>query len=390
MRRVVIVGGGAAGYSAGHALAKALGNRRDVTLSLISRQPHFVVRPLLPEVVTGRTAPQFALVELAELRNHGRIQIHTAEVKAIDVAERTVLTDSGAHGFDYLLITLGGEASPPTEWSDDERVYSLSDDIESARLRHRLAAARDQETALAVAVVGGGPVGVDLAAALAERGLAERPEVTLFEAADRLLAAYPEPFSQYASATLQDLGVELELGEEVGLGEDGLYIGRERVLDPDVIIWAGGLRSLDVLDRLEDKPSVGGRLPVDEYLRVGGRPDLFAAGSSARVDGLDPDHFGIQVSADMGRLAAGNLVAAMSGRAPQPFTMDGRLLAVAMGQRRAVAQPFGYPVTGRPAWALYRASLARAVPDLMARLGIVGTWAQQWFRDMFSGDGETR
>lgn len=382
MRRVVVLGAGVAGYNAARELTKGLSEREEVELSLISEHPHFFLRPLLPEVVTGWTKPQFALVELTELHNLGPLSIHTERVVNIDLAENRVETDREVYPFDYLLIALGGSASPPDSWSNHEHVYSFADDTEAARLRHRLSrlSGDDDFDEVVIAIIGGGPTGVDFAATLAERYLSGRaPKLLLFEAHERLLPAHSRAFSEYAQQCLEKLDVEVLLNVRAELvGEDLNAAGRTYA--PDVIVWASTPEADDMLLDV-DSESRDGRLVVDNFLRLPNRPDVFAAGSAVFVP--DDVSLGFSAAARMGRSAARNLLAAMAGRAPEEFSVASGSQILPLGQRRALAQPFGVPVFGRAAWVMYRLALLRAVPDLVTQIEIVGSWAQQWFNDAF-------
>lgn len=380
MRRVVVLGAGVAGYNATRELTKGLMDREEVELTLISQHPHFLVRPLLPEVAAGWTNPQFAIVELMELQNIGPISIHTERVLDIDLPSNRVVTDRTAYSFDYLLIALGCGAFPPEAWSPHEHVYSLANDIEAARLRHRLSRLAGEENFedVTIAIAGGGPTGVDFAATLAERYQSTvAPRIVIFEARQRLLPSFPSSFSDYAEQCLRRLNVEVVSDVTVDLDGHRLE-GAGHTYDPDVIVWTGTPEVSAILDRV-DTATRAGRLVIDDFLRLPDRPDVFAAGAAVFLP--DDLQLGFSATARMGRTAARNLLAAMAGRAPDELSLDPHAQMVSLGQRRAIAQPFGVPVFGRAAWAMYRLALMRAVPDLVTQVEIVGSWAQQWLND---------
>jgi len=204
------------------------------------------------------------------------------------------------------------------------------------------------------------------------------PNIVKFEQGERLQSRYPEEFSRYAERELEDLGIEVCTGEAAVLSGDTLGTS-ETTLEPDIIVWAGGGGPPALLSSLDTEHS-DGNLVVDEFLRLNNKPYVFAAGSAAAPPGHAAGS-GIGTAAEMGRTAARNLLAAMSGRAPEPVSFDASYQAVSVGQRRAMANPFGVSVSGRTAWGLYRMSLARAVPNLVTRLEIVGSWMQQWVAD---------
>jgi NADH dehydrogenase len=371
MRRVLILGGGSAGYAAAKVLIPALANRSEATLTLISNRPQAVIRSLLPEVVAGSIAPQYALSELSGLRDTGPIEIHTETVLAVDPVQQEVTTDRATHAYDYLLVASGSHPVPT-----HPELEPLADDIDAVRLRHRLASFDPNgEDAPRVGIVGGGPFGVDLAGTLATRFRegAEHPcEITLYERGSQLLSDFPQEFGQYAASTLEGLGVAVEL---------------ETIAEPDschpadVLIWTGGVEPVADFDLGATPKNDEGKLQVDEFLRVEGYPNIFSAGSMADPPHR-PDNYpqGTPLSVRSGVIAAKNIQASMCGRSFEALRADQRLIATTVGRHHAIALLFGLVVQGRPAHTLCRLELARSIPGLAEKLGLVAKVVTDVFR----------
>src|SRR3954470_16239377 len=106
--RVVVVGGGFAGFHAARSLAKRLGE--DAEIVLVSATDYFLYLPLLPEVAAGVLEPRRVAVPLAaSLRG---VDVVLGEVDDIDLDERRVgwVDPEGSRGsttYDRLLITVG-------------------------------------------------------------------------------------------------------------------------------------------------------------------------------------------------------------------------------------------------------------------------------------------
>ncbi len=142
---------------------------------------------------------------------------------------------------------------------------------------------REATTAEAVpsslSVLGGGPVGCELAQAYASLG----SEVTLFEAEDRLLGKM-EPFaSEQVTAGLREHGVDVRVGVKVARVERDELVGVESEsgerTEAECLLVATGRRARTEGIGLESVGvEVDGFLEVDDQMRVRGRDWLYGIG----------------------------------------------------------------------------------------------------------------
>ena len=170
---------------------------------------------------------------------------------------------------DLVVVTGSAATGPPIDGLDGVPVWT-SDEAWTA-----------QELPSSVAVLGGGPVGVEIAQALVRFGC----RVTVIEAEDRLLAKEDPLITEVLAAALRDDGVELRLGVTAGSAtadgdgatlhlDDGTAVTAERVVAatgraPNV----GGIG----LDALGVTGAEHG-LDVDDRCRVSGQEHVWAAG----------------------------------------------------------------------------------------------------------------
>jgi pyruvate/2-oxoglutarate dehydrogenase complex dihydrolipoamide dehydrogenase (E3) component len=181
-------------------------------------------------------------------------------------------------GYRDLVVATGSEPSPPpVPGLDAVPTWSSDDALSSAELPGSLA------------ILGGGPVGCELAQIYAAFG----SRVVLLEAGERLLGREEPEASAAVRATLEAVGVEVRVGAAVGearVAESGagalLLLEGGAVVDAERVVAATGRRprveglGLELLGVSSEGP-----LEVDERCRVVGTEHLWAAGD---VTGVAP------------------------------------------------------------------------------------------------------
>ncbi len=276
-RRVVIIGAGQAGRRTAEALRDL---DAEAEILLLGEEPHPPYdRPPLSKAVLLGTDPGASLfVRTAEFYAERRIGLRTATpVVALDLATRQAATAAGERiGYDSLVLATGARARRlSVPGADDPRVRTLRT-LEDAEALHAALAARPR-----VAVVGGGLIGLEVAAAARQSGCA----VTMLEAADRLMArCVPPAISDLYAALHRGHGVVLHLGAAVGRivpRPDGLLLdaGAVQVTADLVVAGIGGIAETALAEAAG--LAVRDGILTDESGRTS-HPDVYAAGEVAR------------------------------------------------------------------------------------------------------------
>ncbi|MGC9009585.1 MAG: FAD-dependent oxidoreductase [Sulfolobales archaeon] len=279
MKKIVVVGGGAAGASAA-SRAKRLDPSSEVILveksDMITHAPcgiPYYIENLVKErndLITY-TAEQFE-------KERGIKVYLNSEVIDIDVDKRSIeILKNGSREkitWDRLILATGAEPSkPPVPGTDLDGVLTIHHPAEADYLRKKIEGMR------VVAVVGGGYIGIELAEALHQIG----KKVLLFELTDQLLpTSLDKDMASIVAEYMRSKGIELHLSE--GLRE---IIGRERVeklitekgeYAVDGVILATGVKPNNLLaKKIGLKLGVAGAVEVNEYMETN-IPDIYAAG----------------------------------------------------------------------------------------------------------------
>lgn len=295
----VIVGAGQAGAWVAKTLRQEGFTGR---VLLIGDEPHWPYErpPLSKAVLRGEAhADTATLLDEAEATRLGLEAWRGDRVVAVDRAGRVVRCSSGrAAAFETLFLTMGGQARALPGMAGSSRMHVLRTWDDAARIGAAFATARR------VLVLGGGWIGLEVAASARAMGL----DVVVVEAGPRLCArAVPAAVSEFLRHLHESHGVKVLLGQAATLTDD-----------------AGGVQAL-----LAD----GRTVPADHaVVGVGMAPDTTLAADC----GLDVDD-GILVDAtgrksDPGIYAAGDIA-----RHPNRFARRSmRLESWANAQNQAI------------------------------------------------------
>jgi NADH dehydrogenase len=396
----VIVGAGFAGLRAARTLVRLTRNRADITL--LNPTDHFLYLPLLPQVAAGVLEARRVTVPLPGTLRGVRLVLGEAERVDLDgctVHYHDPEGGAGRLGYERLVLAVGRAGEPLPVPGVAEHAYGFRGPPEALYLRDHvtrqveLAAGDDPEAAAArctFVVAGAGYTGTEVAAQthlltarLARRtplpaGL--RPRWILLDAAPRVLPELDERLSRTAERVLRARGVEVRTGTSVREAtREGVLLGDGEFLASRTLVWCVGVRPDPLVEAL-GHPLEGGRLIVDPYLRLPGRPEVFACGDAAAMP--DPDGPGgytpltARHAWRQGRVAGENLAASLGlGRRRRPYRHHRPGLAVDLGGARAAAAPLGIPLSGPTAGAVTRGHHLAALPGNRVRV------AADWLLD---------
>ena len=380
--RVLILGGGFGGLVAAQTLKRA-----DAEITLIDKRNFHLFQPLLYQVATGSLSPgEIAAPLRAVLNRQKNTEVLLGEAMDLDpVAKRVVLRDGGAFPYDTLVIATGSRTSyyGHDEWRDV--APSLKTVEEATAIRHKLLyaferaerAATEAEARawLTFIVVGAGATGLELAGALAEiasetlchdfrRIRPEEARIILLEGGPRVLAAYPEDLSAKAEQLVARLGVEVHKGVFVtsidAAGVDYKHGDTTGRYDAKTVLWTGGVETTEfgkhVASRTGAEIERAGKIKVQPDLTIPNFRDIFIVGDLAySVDEKGRLLPGVaQVAIQGGRYAGKAILARLEGKpAPPPFRYFDKGDLAVIGRAAAVANIFGFHMSGLPAWLVW-------------------------------------
>ncbi len=312
---VVIIGAGQAGQKAAETLRKQ-GFGDEIVMIGAERHPPYQRPPLSKKFLKGEIPKEQLWLQGADFFETHDIRLTTGtEAARIDAAaRRVVLSDGRELSYAKLLLATGCRPRVlPIPGSQLAGVHVLRTIDDVSALAAALVEARS------VAIIGGGYVGLEVAAVLAAQG--KHP--TVIEAQDRLLKRVAGPeVSQYFTELHRNGGVEVLLGASVAglVGETkvtGVALGDGRIVSADLALMAvGGAACSEI--------AVDAGIACHDGILVDAScatsvPDIFAAGDCTRFPSA---RYGRRIRLESVQNANDQAKAAAMAMLGQPLTYD--------------------------------------------------------------------
>ncbi len=396
--KVVIVGAGFGGLFATRCLRGA-----DVDITLIDRHNYHLFQPLLYQVATAGLAPSDVAWPIRGIvRTQQNVTVVLGEVIGVDTDAREIITSDHRMRYDYLVLASGARHAyfGHEDWEPHAPGLKSIDDATAIRRRILMAFERAEMTfdpaerarLLNFVVVGAGPTGVELAGTIAElarRTLAadfrridsRSARIILVEAGPRVLPAFTEKLSTYAQRALDELGVEVMLGNAVtACNAHSVTIGGSEI-PTSTVLWAAGVAASPASVWLRAESDRAGRVLVQADLSAPGHSDVFVIGDTAAVMDSAGDLVpGIAPAAkQQGRYVARVIRARVEGKlAPVAFRYRNLGKLATIGRKSAVIELPFLRLSGRLAWWLWGVAHIYFLIGVRSPITVASNWLWQY------------
>jgi NADH dehydrogenase len=419
MRKIVIVGGGYAGFYTAWGLEKRL-RKGEAEVTVVDPAPYMTYQPFLPEVAAGSIEARHAIVPLH--RHLRRTRIVNGRATEIDHAARTVrveLPDGSMADlpYDEVVVTAGAVTRVFPVPGIAEKAIGLKRIEEAVAVRDAVLTAFDEAASLqrgserqrrlTVVFIGGGFAGVEgfsellsLATALSKY----HPELSraelafhLVDASDRILPEVTAPARVWVKRHLEARGAVVHLNTTVTSMVDGrVELSNGVSIDAGLVVWTAGIAANPVVSRHTDLPTdERGLIIVRPDLRVGTDHDpvehAWAAGDDAAVPDLASGAGAYttpnaQHAVRQGKRLAKNLVAVIRGRTPKAYRHRSLGTIATLGIGQGIFQSGPITIKGLPAWVIHRGYHVLAVPSWERKARVSLGWLGALFlgRDIAS------
>jgi NADH dehydrogenase len=366
--KILIIGGGFGGLSVARGLARALRGTEDVGVALVDRMNYTTFWPMVPSVIPSNSDVRHVAHSLRRILRPLGVEFFQNEVAEVDFEARRVKTGERDFPYDYLLLAPGSRTTYFGTPGAEENAMDVKGLRDALGVRNHMIDRFEEaehlgdevpDGLLTFVVVGGGPTGVEAAADMHDlifEVLGDdypnvdfgRVRVVLVNAGEQILKGLDSSLVNAATRRLSSQRIEVindAMVKEVR--SDAVVISDGRTIPTRTTVWAAGIEPPPLVGKLDVQKDQRGRILIDQYLRVQGRPGVYAVGdcTSIQYDG-PPVPALAQAAEQEGKRAASNLAAEIKNQAPVAFRYRSVGQLVDLGEGSALVDILGVKLGG--------------------------------------------
>jgi len=285
--KIIIAGAGAASF---RFIQNYREHNENDEIHVFSMEPNlFYNRVLLPEYVTEElTWEQLLKIKSLEL-NKLNINLHPETLISKIDKENKVVTDSKgeAHTFDKLILATGSRAFVPKDVPIHlPGRFTMRNKVDADQFKAYLDATNLPPEEQHVVIVGGGLLGLELAAAMKHKNV----KITIIQRASRLMERQLDKISSKLLALdVQERGIQIYFDNEASTvfddeetGELNITLKSGKSITANAIVYAiGTIPNVEIAR--ENDIDCGRGVRVNQHLQSS-HPDIFAIGEIAEYN----------------------------------------------------------------------------------------------------------
>jgi NADH dehydrogenase len=206
-------------------------------------------------------------------------------------------------------------------------------------------------------------------------------KVTMVEAVDYVLGAFPLNLRKAAAKTLERKGVKLVFNSPVDEVVDGeVRLQGGQVIPASMVIWTAGVKASGLSAQIGAELQGGGRVQVDDHLRLPDQKEIYVIGDMAEsMHKGNPLPQLAGVAMQQGKAVARIISADVRGRPSKPFHYFDRGTMATIGRNAAVVDIRGFTLKGFVGWVTWLTVHLILLVSFRSRVLVLINWAYDYF-----------
>ncbi|MBI9100981.1 MAG: NAD(P)/FAD-dependent oxidoreductase [Spirochaetales bacterium] len=368
MKHIVILGGGYAGVHAGLVLNKAFKNDKNISITLIDKNPYHTLMTELHEVAGNRVDNDTVRVSYDRIFGNKSVNVVMDRIINLDTEKQELKSETKVYSYDYLIMGVGAE---PTDfgipgvkenslplWS-----YEHALQIKEHIIEKFTAAAHEKEEEkrrkmLTFAVAGAGFTGIEMLGELIEwfpllceeYGI-NKDEYSLInvEGMCQILNMIPEKPRKKAYRYMEKKGVRFILNSFVSEAREGSFTLKDgSIIECETLIWTCGVKGSGQGRDWGLTVAHVDRLKVDATMRTPEHRNIFIVGDGQWfIENERPIPQIVEAAEQTAAVAAKNIIHEITGKGKEvTFKSQFHGFMVSIGGRYGVSHTMGLSLSG--------------------------------------------
>jgi len=353
--KILVLGGGFAGLWSAVGAARMLDKlglgSEEVAITLVNADAYHCIRVRNYEADLSPVR-----VPLDDVLGPVGVQRVEGQVTGIDLPNQQVQVQvAGAGGltsleYDRLVLALGSQLNRPNIPGLAKYGFDVDTYAGAVRLNAHLQALptqRESPGLYSVVIVGAGLTGIETATempgklrtVLATAQLKRPFHVILLDHSPWIGSDIGNSARPVIEQALRDLGIETRTGVSIAsIDGSGVKLESGTVIPAATVVWCAGMQANPLTRQFPVERDRFGRLPVDEFMKVKGVANVFAAGdvASAMMDDTHTSVMSCQHGRPMGRFAGHNVVCDLLKQPMRPLRIEWYVTILDLGPWGAV------------------------------------------------------
>jgi NADH:quinone reductase (non-electrogenic) len=399
--KILIVGGGFGGLAAARELARTLGGSHDVGVALLDRVNYTTFWPLVPSVIPSDVEVRHLAHSIRRILRPLGVEFVQEEAVGVDFGAREVRTNEGAFSYDYLILAPGSRTAFFGTPGAEENAMDIKGLRDALRVRNHIIDRFEEAERvpgdhdggrLTFVFVGGGPTGVEAAADTHDLifGVLRddypnvdigQVRIVLVNAGDHILAGIDPSLAHAATRRLASQRIEVLNDTKVKeVQPHAVVLSDGRTIRTRTTVWAAGIDPASLVENPDAQEDRRGRLLVDQYLRVKGRPGVYAVGDCTSIDYDGPPVPALAQAAEQeGTRAVLNLTAEINNDVPVAFSYRSLGQLVDLGEGSALVDILGAKVSGLVGTLIWKGVYLYELGYNLNRVEVLADWTIDLF-----------
>ncbi|MFI4853203.1 MAG: NAD(P)/FAD-dependent oxidoreductase [Candidatus Makana argininalis] len=281
IKKIVIIGGGIGGLKLSTNLGKKFKKNKQISITLIDKNPNYLWKPLLHEVASGSIDENIHSLNYLYHAKNNHFKFEVGTMIDIDRINKNILLGEIIDNngiliskkrkilYDILVISVGSTSNDFNIKGVKENCKFL-DDINQAKninkdiinIFNKFYFNNKNKKKIKISIIGGGATGVELSSEIlntfnefkkykSNKFSNKLLKITLLEAGKNILPSFNKKISDGATKELKNIGINILTNTMViKVDPFALYTKDKKYIKSDIMIWTAGIKAPDFIKKI--------------------------------------------------------------------------------------------------------------------------------------------